>query len=179
MPNLLPKQSKKNIRQEYRLRVVIIILIFTLSATLIGLVFLIPSYALLKIEYDDRLKKKENIASSIKATQGDNYITALGDTTTKVSILRRGRDDTPLLATITKVINQKISGISLSSIDYLSASDGLSHLTLIGQAKTRDILINFKNNIQTEKSFIEVNHSIADLVKVENLSFTFDIKGNF
>lgn len=179
MPNLLPKQSKKNIQQEYRFRILTIGLLFALLSLLVGFAFLIPSYVLLKAEYSDRLKKRGDIANIVKVAQGDDYIAALGDTTAKILTLKRGRDDIPLLETITKTTDQMIPGVSITSFDYTSSPSDSSQLTLIGEASTRDTLITFKNNIQSESLFTEVTHSIADLIKAENLDFTFNIKGNF
>ncbi len=178
MPNLLPEYSKKKIRVEYRLRIASIILVFTLTALLIGLAFLIPTYVLLKVEHDDRTKIKEEMISTIKATQGEDYITALGDITNKISVLRQERDDTTLIAMVTKITNQMVPGVKLESIDY-TTTGGSNSLVLTGHATTRDALINFKNSLQNEKSFTEIKHSIADLIKAENLDFTLSIKGNF
>jgi hypothetical protein len=178
MPNLLPEYIKRKIRGEYRLRVVVFGLGFTLIGIVAGFISLIPSYILLNTEYDSQLRKKDVVAEMIKVTQGDSYISALKDTTVKIAVMQDKKTDTGLLDILTMITGYMAPGIKLQSID-LTRSDGTGHLVLVGTATTREALVSFKNNLETEKLFTSVSHSISDLIKAQDLDFTLTISGKF
>ena len=179
MPNLLPERNKKKIKGEYRLRIAIFALAFTFAGIGIGLAFLIPTYVLLAVTYDDALKQKKDISAAAVASQGDKYVTALADTTAKATTLYQDKNDLSLLEVISKITSFSTPGIQLSSIGITKSVSGPGQITLAGVAGTRDSLIVFKNNLGADKTFTQVDHSIADLVKARNVTFTLNVLGSF
>ena len=179
MSNLLPEKNKNRIKKEYQMRLATVALIFVFFGFTVAIIFLAPSYILLQAEFSERSRQIEEGNKAAQNAGGENYISALTDSAERIAILEKGASRTQLLGLISKIVDRKVPGVYLKSIDYVHSDTGAAVVTIIGTAATRDILIAFKDSLAQEKLFQKVDNSISDLVQREDISFTLNIGGNF
>ncbi len=176
MANLLPTNTKKTIRKEYRFRFLIVSSV--MLAALIGsaLLLLLPGYTLSSLRGDiasDQLAFEKNKSTSLKEEEENNRI-ILG-VNSKLRLLSVQKDGGPsAYDTLNRIIEIKNSDIKISSFFFGKNADNTS-LSLSGVAATRSTLLDFINTLKAEKDFISVDLPISNFVEQRDIDFSIKI----
>lgn len=177
MLNLLPENKKKLVKKEYRSRFLIVLSAFGTLTMILGLVLLLPSFLLTKIRYhqafieNTALEDQINVEKSKETNFTDkqrqmlNVLQGAPGTTTKPTEL------------INAVLGVRGSSILLTDFSY--QNDESQTIFLIhGKSLTRQDLIIFKQKLEEDKKWKEVDLPIADLGPASNNEFTISLKIN-
>jgi len=177
MANLLPIPFKKNIRNEYRMRVAIVSL--SLLAVLIGvaLLLLLPTYTLSTLKHElvsSKLASELNKGTASEDAEGNQRI--VGDINTKLAVLNNEGLVTVAAYDVTKkLLALQSSGISLSSI-FFTKNDTEAEIAVSGTATTRADLRSFINALKEKQEFSSVVLPISNFVEMEDIDFSIQIE---
>lgn len=173
MANLLPENKKKDLVQQYFLKLTAVVSVFVFVAFLFAIVGLLPSYFATTVKgktIEEDLKHAEN-RPLVKSTDDD-----VTSKVKAVNIL------TPALEAwfgmpfayeaIIHAVVERVDGVAVTSVVY--SREGGS-LVISGAAKKRDDLIAFKNALQKYAPFKNIDLPVSDLAHKENLSFSITI----
>lgn len=176
MINLLPKNEKIGVKNEYRLRVFAVTLFFISGVIFINLVLLAPSFILSSVEYSSASKqlsiekvKLSNIEGSIdpiKIAKGVNQ---------NLEVLKKEGHSTPLAYDIfTVIIGYKPSNIKINSIIY-DREPLVGKITVSGISKDRETLLSFVRALEGEEKFTFVDLPVSSFVDGKDIDFSVSL----
>ncbi len=175
MINLLPEKEKALIYREYKLRVIAVILGTIFCVCIIAIILLSPSYILSLY----RMKAAET-AAQIPEKKTDNQQAALMATVEKgksaLVVLKPENPGKLPTEAITYIVKNKTPEISITSIQYSYQKPDTFLIQIIGKAKTRQSLIEFKAALEKEQGIEQIVLPVSSLAKDSNINFVLDIK---
>lgn len=160
MINLLPKESKVEVKRRYRLRLVSVgLFAFSVAILVLG-VMLVPTYFIFSIKSDSLKANLQDIPVDDRLNV-DEAIDELSDFAKDIKgIFPATKNLNQTTSRITSIIEVKPAGIH---IDNLSASkDG--NFNVRGRADKREDIINFVEILETFDGIRAVDSPIANLV---------------
>lgn len=170
MINLLPPQQKKEALEEQKYK------LFLISGALI-IVFLIAlSLTLLAIKINISAKSQEErivIPEQIKDKEMEIYAINK-DLQDLASFYNRKPDFIKNIEKISAITPQDIKLTSIS-INF-SGKTGVFSLTLQGFAPTRELLSQFRRNLESDASFGDINFPPSNWVKPKDIEFNINLK---
>lgn len=178
MINLLPPQQKEEILEQQRLRLILVLGIVFLSffLSLFLVLFLVKSYISSdleteKINTEERRKEialNQNLEKEI--TEANVLLSDLS------SFYEKNLDLTKVLEKINTILP---SGIYLTSYNLgftKREKEETVNVSLSGYCKNRDTLVKFKENLEGEENFTEVNFSTESWVKPSKFMVNFRLE---
>jgi len=180
MINLLPLQQKEEIRKEGKLRMILILgVIFIASLVSFSLILLSIKISISaqietqKIIFDQ--KEKEFQANENQ--QLEEKIKDFNITFSKLDTFYKKQFDlVQTLETISKLLPQ---GAYLTNLNFAPIREGgefRAQISLSGFSESREILLSFRENLENEKSFSEIDFPPENWVKLTNINFLVNFK---
>ena len=173
MLNILPKEEKRGIITEYRLRVATVAMFLITAVVLASLVLLVPSYLLVNTKYD-------NITSKISAEQIRDGVDAqekevdaqVNDINKKIDFFQgtSGAAHLSIPEVIAKIIGMKGPAVKIVGFSY-DATDRQERLVISGIAADRDELAAFAETLKGSNIFTAVDLPVSSYVKSSNIDF--------
>ncbi|MBL7045135.1 MAG: hypothetical protein ISR98_00850 [Parcubacteria group bacterium] len=179
MRNLLSQKDKKVIINEYKLRIIIIVLTAIFLTTLIAGTLLVPSYILSNFKFNIIKEHAEIIKKSVEKREQSGSGLILNDTQQKLNILSISEDNVLLSTAFRKILDKRPSGIKINELFYKKQQDNSGAIITSGVASKRDILLQFEKDLKKENIFSEVVLPISNLASDRNIEFSISIKGKF
>ena len=172
MINLIPPTARRSVAREYWLRTISIWLLLLGTGCLIVAVLLFPTYILIRMQVS--LIDTNLTALSDKIATFDVSSAELTLANTRARTLTSVASTTPF-STYMSSVNQLAGGeIQITQIVFSrQASDG--KIKVSGIAKTRQALAQFRDRLEADQAFADVNLPISNLIKERDLLFVMDI----
>ena len=181
MRNLLSQQDKKAVLKEYKLRIIIVILVFIFFTMFIASALLAPSYILSDYRYNIINAHSEIIKNSIKKREQGDFGLILRNTQDKLELLSVKKEDILLSKIFEEILEKKSSGIKLIKFSYKKSQnenkDG--QIIVSGLASGREMLLRFKKDLEKQENFSEVVLPISNLASDRDIEFSITITGGF
>lgn len=174
MPNLLPEKNKKEIRNEFVLRLLIIFFVFIFFTTTIYVVSLVPSYNLSITKKTITLEQVNSLKKSASMEEDESSVGVLKNEKAKVSALSSTESD-GASEIIEKILAKKPQGVKITDIFYEKNDTGGIDIVVKGNSSSRNILIGFVEQLELEKSFEKIDFPVSNLVKDESMDFSINI----
>jgi len=183
MINLLPQENQKELLQEYRWKLIMILglvfLCFLICFSLILLSIKISVAGEASVQKTMFLQKESDFnKSNGQALQ--NEIESINGELSKIESFYRGQIGfVDILERVSGCLPPGSYLINISvGLDSLPNKEQGTLVSIFGFCPTRDKLLLFKENLEKEKSFTEINFPSFNWVKMENVNFsvTFKVK---
>ena len=172
---LIPTDLKKSLRHEYRVRAIIVLLFMMSVAWVIGVVSLLPSFVHVKSEKDTAMKTLASLENISGNRKGDGLVVDVA----KQAAMLKLFDDQPAGKTLNSMILTSIvsvrGSVKLNSISITRPATTTIAVTILGEAPTRDALINFKNSLTGAISGNKVDLPISELAKSKDVQFSLTL----
>jgi len=175
MFNLLPTKEKKRIIQEYRLRLITVILFFSFSVGLVASLFLLPSYIISSSKDREISERIESVRMSTILREADELNSRLVETNLKIQSLLIGQNSEQTTDLFNIILQKKTSAVRISSISFYSKEGDKKEIVLNGVASSRDSLSNFVKSLEEEEIFSEVIIPVSSFAKERNATFSIQI----
>jgi hypothetical protein len=169
MLNLLPKDYRDKVRQEYIRRFFIVILIGFSIIDIFLLVAIFPSYSSISTRNKIAESAKQSIEKSSKAKDRDVVLNNVTDLESRLKVVALIPGDKPT-EYINKALELRGKGIYIQSISYTKKSGTQKEISLEGVASSRSNLIDFSKRLKG--SLWETSSDIP----LSNLASDKDIK---
>jgi len=181
MINLLSPQEKKNLKEEKKLKLVLVLgisfLAFLVSLSLILFAIRIIIFSQVEIQRSFLEQEERELQNpQIKELQE-----IMDDSNKKISKLKsfyqQQFDFTSILEEISKTLPPEIYLTNIS-LNYQTEKDGKKFLTcnLSGFSPTREILLQFKKNLENEATFKEVYFPPSNWMASTDINFSTNFK---
>lgn len=181
MINLLPPQEKENIQGEKKLRMIlnsgILFLVFLISFSLILLAIKIIISSQVEIQ-SIILERGESEFQKSQIKEFQKIIDSSNETISELnSFYRREIDFTYILEEISRTLPEKTH---LINIFFSSQTDKdgerILNCNLSGFSSTREILLQFKKNLENEDNFKEVYFPPSNWIAPNDINFSINFK---
>lgn len=171
---LLPDEEIKTLEREYRTRFLIIALFFISCGVVLGLISLIPSFFLSYVQKNEVSQRAEQIRQSRKASGIDEIEKELVRSQAIAEQITTDEDGIAYSNSIQKIISHRSQQILLSSfeISHVLGTTTPYEAVMQGKALTREALLQFKKELESDTSFSKVDLPLSDLAKSKNINFT-------
>lgn len=175
MFNLLPENLRKKIITEYKLRLVIVIILSVIIVQMSFLVFLFPSWLISYYKEKDSSIRNEEInqfLSTLDISSTTSYIRSLNTT---LNIVNETLEYPKLVPVLDSILAKRTSNIRFKGINYSVNSSDSAVITLSGIGSTRESLVSFTKSLEQIESFKKVDLPISNLAKDKNIDFSISI----
>jgi len=177
MANLLPKNYKKKINQEYLLRLVGTSLSFLGVTFVLLTLFSIPSLLLSSAKLEITKERLESITSYVEETQKAGISDSVIFANQKIDIVS-GSEKVNLTKLLHFVLDKKNQKIKIEAIVVRSAGEQGRSIFISGLAKDRASLTDLQKSLETVADFSEVILPISNFAKNTDIDFSMEIKIN-
>lgn len=181
MYTLLPEQQIKNLTREYRIRLLILGLFCLSGAVWIGIGSLLPSYIISVMQEQAAESHLQQVEKVTQTPVSAGIAAEVAASNANILLIKGAEDPVVFSAIIEDIANQRISGISLNSIQIAHApADGNPNETSVsiqGVAATRDTLVAFQRALDGDPEFSNVVLPISDLAASTDIEFGITMDG--
>lgn len=176
MFNLLSQNLKNEIKKEYKIRKLIMVLTFALAIQVSFMVFILPtwlsSFYKEKVMLSDSNKLNQNLSeSSVESVSAE--ILKINQ---QLNIINNSLNYRGIVVFIDEVLQQKNNTIFIEQFSMSSGNNAEPILFIGGVATTRENLVSFVSRLEQSDLFSEVNLPISNLAKDRNIDFSIEIK---
>lgn len=179
---LLPEPEIRKLRWEYRIRFVVILILFISGAIIVGMLSLIPSYVLSGNQGVLAEKSVDELQKSRQARGIDQVEKELSKSALFVKQVKSDQAKVIFSELVQEVARQRSPQILLSSFEMSSVmNEGTTTVSIIiqGKALTREALLEFKKTLEADKKFVSVELPISDLAKSKDILFALRLTSLF
>jgi len=173
MINLIPKEEKKRIIKNFYYRLIVLFLTMLDFCILVAFICLIPFYFLSSTEnalVNAKLENQKNEPLPLLDQQALNMIKGINEELTLVENAEKSK-----FPISEKVINaillKKRSDIKITQILYENSPTQGKKISLTGTAPSREVLLLFRQALENDPIFKNVNLPISNFVKGSNIQF--------
>lgn len=168
--DLLPKQRKLELKRKKRFRMILREEFLFLVPVFVFIVILLNIYYLLSIQRDTSVAAKSMVESQDKFQELSSYeekFKQVNSASAKLLKIQIGHLHwAGALDELSAVMPDGVSINDISTKDY--------KVSLAGKAKSRDILLNFKSNLEADSCFADINVPLSNLVVKDDIDFQMD-----
>ncbi|AKM84007.1 TPA: hypothetical protein DCZ46_01595 [Candidatus Campbellbacteria bacterium] len=174
MPNLLPEKNKKEIRNEFILRLLVVFFVFVFFAITIFIISLVPSYNLSVVKKTITLEQVNSLKESAGIEEDILSASILKNENAKVAVLS-AVDQNSASKIIEKILEKRPQGVKITDIFYEKNDAGGIDIVVKGNSSSRNILIGFVEKLELEEDFEKIDFPVSNLVKDESMDFSINI----
>lgn len=170
MLHLLPEYQKKKVLAEYRLRLVVVLILMLVFAIIAFAIFLMPSYVYLFAAKSDLVAKKSGLESTIASKSGIKTNQNGGDVSKSIAALKPLSGSLSPLAYMDQLMPTSPS-IRVNGYFMATTNNGKVGIVITGNAETRESLSAYANALNAK--FGGVKLPLSALAKQGNIPFDF------
>lgn len=176
MLNILPKQQKDALKKEYVLRRYVVWAGLVLSALIISLVLLVPSYLLSRVRLTDARVKLEQTKAAL-----DSKSFPIDVATELSAATRNAQDLRPFVKQtsphdLIKIFETKPNTIKLTEIHFGNRPPAQATIFLKGIAANRESLTNFGRLMEARTEFSKVDLPVSNFAREKDIVFSMTIE---
>ena len=171
LQNLLPKEQKKALDQEYYVRLATVTALLLSGSVVVGAIALVPAYMHTASEL--RLSDGAYEQCQKNVQDNDSLLEEVTRSSAMVTFLEEKYAQEKLTTLLDEVLKEQPSGITLTGFSYKRTD---SILALQGIASTRDLVVPFARSLESNQYFEKAPVPISNLAKNTNLEFSLSIE---
>ena len=177
MINLIPKEEKKKIVMDFYRRLVVLFLLMASFSVLVALLAMVPSYLLSKEKDSISNTKLEAQKQEPLPLLGEQSLSEIKDINSKLDLVDRAEKNKFLISEkiINTVLSKKTPNIKIKQIVYENDTVGGKKVSIVGVASSREILLSFKQALEDDPTFKNVDLPISNFIKISNIEFNLSL----
>ncbi len=181
MINLLPKEEKRRIQNEYLIRFSIATLGFLAASGLVLTTAFLPAYFLsaAKVSALSLQKNELNKSQGVKIDTDVSKI--IQDINARLALFPEQKSVGVNVSTdiIESIISLKTDAITIREITYSIDEKNKATISLRGTATTRGTLLDFEHALEAVEHFDSVTLPVSDFIQDRDIDFSIDIRSAF
>lgn len=172
MINLIPEEIKKKLKKSFFIKI-IILLFFTLSlAIFIVNLFFVPFFMFSLSQKKLANQELNREINSPQANYDEGVQELIEDIDLKLKMIEESKTSKfNVSIVLDKILSQKIDGIKINSIDYRDDNTKGRFFNIKGYASSRETLLSFKNILERDKNFKNIDLPISNFIQKTNIQF--------
>ena len=180
MINLIPNQEKKKMVIDFYYRLVVLFLWTLCVCILVAIIALMPAYFFSNSKYNIASKKLEVQKSESAPIFDEGTAVIVKDINDKLNLIENLQKSKFIVSekVINTIFSKKTSGIKITQISYDSSLSGglpAKKINVTGTASSREVLLAFRQALEKDSSFKNVNLPVSNFVKGSNIQFYLSV----
>jgi len=173
MINLIPNQEKKEMVKGFYYRLVVLFLIITSVFFLIALVAILPSYFFSSSKDEIANMKLEMQKNQPVPLPDQQTVAVIKDVNNKLSLVENSENNKFIVSqkVINEILLKKISNVKITDISYENDLIQGKKISIQGEAPSREVLLLFRQALEDDPAFKQVDLPISNFVKGSNIQF--------
>ena len=173
MINLIPNQEKKRMVKGFYYRLVVLLLIMASAFFLIALVAILPSFFLSSSKDETANMKLEMQKNQPVPLPDQQTLAVIKDVNHKLSMVENAENHKFIVSqkVINAILLKKISNIKITDISYENDPVKGKKISIQGEAPSREVLLLFRQALEDNDNFKQVDLPISNFVKGSNIQF--------
>lgn len=173
MTNLIPPTAKKQVKNEYWIRVASVWMMLVASGFLVVGIMFVPTLVLIQSQLDA-------FASEVDQAniQNESFVGAKATLVQANTIARTlsKESDTMQFTTLLEIL-ETLAGaqVSINNFTFSKASGEISTISISGQAASRQALVSFSDVIEANDLFESAEIPLSTLAKDKDIPFTISV----
>jgi Tfp pilus assembly protein PilN len=174
MVNLIPKEEKKKMIADFRLRITVLFLFTFGFCVLVAIVALLPSYFISSTKYSLSQTKLET--QKLDPSHMSEELAVIQDINKKLDLIENSEKNrfTPSVDVISAILLKKRPDIKITEISYQNDVQG-KKIGVTGTAPSREVLLLFRLDLESSPAFKTVDLPISNFVKGSNIQFYLNL----
>jgi Tfp pilus assembly protein PilN len=177
MINLIPTEEKKEIRKDFYSRLLTVFFMMLCFLVLILLIATSPSYIVSlekKVSISQRLEKQKN---EVMPEIDQQAVISIKDLDAKLALLVEARKNQYIFSqkVINEIVSQRVSGIKITRFSYENNPLDGKKVGITGLAQDREQLLLFREALESDSSFKQVDLPISNFVKGADIEFNLNL----
>jgi Tfp pilus assembly protein PilN len=165
---------RRKIKRDYRFRLLAIRLSLLVVLLASGLALSIPTYVILDSKLNAALLEKTAISNVTVGSESGTVKNDVSSIRRKLEIIKTDNEEIPISAILERIMSKRTVGIRINSISLKRKTEAGS-IMLAGIAETRDGLVVFSKNLQSDETFTNVNLPVSSLTRNKDVPFSIII----
>lgn len=181
MFNLLPFSQKREIKREYRRRIIVVALLHMIVAEVILIALLVPALILARSREVEFKAQLEHLNVLTLEEQKGSFSTFLKETTEKLAELSPEKNVARSSDAVLLVARVRTEGVRINTIGYQAANTFKGGaLRVDGKATSRDALLSFRKALEQQSHlFTKVDLPISNFALEKDIPFSIGITVQF
>lgn len=175
MFNLLPDNLKEEIKKEYKLRFLAVILLFVLFVQISFLVFSFPLWLVSSYKEKEVVLRTEKMNESPLNLKIKPVLSNVKSINTKLNILGSLLEYPKVIPIVDVILSKKTKAIRINQLSYTSTAKTKGSVILGGISSTREDLVSFVKSLQGSGSFANVDLPISNFAREKDINFTINL----
>ena len=181
MINLIPKEEKKRMIRDFYLRVVALSFIALSVSFLIAFVAILPSYFISSARVNIVNAKLEMQKNEPAPIPEERTLAVIKDLNNKLNLIEKARENEFVVSkkVIDAIFFRKMSEVKITGIVYENDPKNISSkgrkINIEGSAPSREVLLLFRQALEDDPVFKQVNLPISNFVKGSDIKFSLSL----
>ncbi|OHA26429.1 MAG: hypothetical protein A3D52_02140 [Candidatus Taylorbacteria bacterium RIFCSPHIGHO2_02_FULL_44_36] len=178
--NLLPPKEKIENQRNYFYRFLAGLTGAVLASLLLGCGLLLPSYILIKAKQAELKANLVSLKNLRQADGGEKVYKILEAADQRVDFLLF-QPAPSLTAAVKEILVRRPAGVKITGLTYHPQADAAGRsvaMALTGVAASREAIVAFVKELQTEPSFSSINVPVSSFAKGRNIEFSLTLVQN-
>jgi len=177
MYTLIPEQTAKYLKREYRIRVIILVALFMSLGVWIGIISLFPSYVVSITQEKKALDLAGTVEQTAQSASTSAATRQISAGNLAITTLQKNQDILMISSIIEDIASRRVPGITINDFEVGRSGTQETNIVIQGKAATRNELDSFKNNLETDSRFSKVDLPVEYLAADTNISFSINLTG--
>jgi hypothetical protein len=177
MINLIPKEEKKKMMLDFYFRIGLLFVIMLDFCALVLLISLSPSFFLSSVKVTSINAKLEVQNNEPLPLIGEQSLAEIKDINNKLALVENAEKNkfTLSVRVVNSIILNKRSDIKITQIVYENNPITGKKISITGTAPSREVLLLFRQALEDNSTFKDVNLPISNFVKGSNIQFNLNL----
>ncbi len=177
MINLIPIEEKKEIKGDFYYRFLIVMFTMFCFLVFISIIAIFPSFVVSLEKKNLTNQKLETQKNETVPEIDQKAVVAIKDLDTRLALLEKAKESKYIFSekVINEIVSQKISGIKINSFFYQNDSLEGRKVRITGFAQNREQLLLFRQALESDSLFKNVDLPISNFVKGSNIEFSLNL----
>ena len=175
MLHLLTEEHRQKVVHEYKMRIAIVCIFGLLFVTLIGAVFILPTFFLAHEKYSELLVKKQMLDVQLASNEETKSSEVIKSTTSSLDVLKIFSQNQNFSESLMSVIGKVPQGIKIQNSIVTSSDKETLVIDIAGKADTRKNLVIFEQQLKNIPNMQEVIIPLSSFAKEKNIDFSIKI----
>ncbi len=176
MINLLPETEKQFVKSEYSRRRLIIVLFFVFETAVVAALFLVPAFFIARYHLQGLKQTAQILQSNIAIANKQSLSETISLVNKKIATIEQ-EPSQKFTEIVDGIAAAKSDGIRITSFS-LQQNASTANMTVKGNAKTRENLLDFSNKLKGNSAYKNVHLPISNFAKDSDIDFTLVITIN-
>jgi hypothetical protein len=175
MFNLLPESIRSDIKNEYKTRRLLLVLLFIVSLQVTQIIFVFPSWINLNSKIIDSKNRVAQLNSSKILNASTDIKPVITNINNELNLIDKSLEYPKLLPILGGVLSQKSSYVKINQFSYMSTGTSTATINIKGVSATRESLVEFKKSLDDLKMFKVINLPISNYARDKDIEFSMDL----